>query len=147
MNAGAYQSSTTRIANRDYLCSNAHIYLETHTYYHGQIEHERVRANWNAFSHFRFCHFDVGTISACTISYGPTPHSATMHTAARDRALSSVTTCESCPLLYFPASVLFVLDSEPSTNEDYWSRSVALQLQSHSMPRNKRIGNRWSVAL
>lgn len=77
----------------------------------GQIEHEQVRANWNAFSRFRFCHFDVGTISACTASLEPTPPSATRYTAARNRTLSRVITCESCSTLYFPASVSYVHDS------------------------------------
>uniref|UniRef100_A0A131YBV3 Uncharacterized protein n=1 Tax=Rhipicephalus appendiculatus TaxID=34631 RepID=A0A131YBV3_RHIAP len=36
-----------------------------------------------------------------------------------ETAYSRVTTCESCPPLYFPASVLFVLDSALYTNEDY----------------------------
>lgn len=80
-------------------------------YCHEQIEHEQVRANWNAFSRFRFCHFDVGTISACMASLEPTPPSATRYTAARNRTLSRVITCESCSTLYFPASVSYVHDN------------------------------------
>lgn len=72
-----------------YEVTHTYRYLKTHTHCHGQIEHERVRANWNAFSHSRFCHFDVGTISACAINHWPTPHSETRYAAARDRVLSS----------------------------------------------------------
>lgn len=94
-----------------FFCFNKCTCMYSGMYCHGQIEHEQVRANWNAFSRFRFCHFDVGTISACTASLEPTPPSATRYTAARNRTLSRVITCESCSTLYFPASVSYVHDS------------------------------------